>query len=215
MRFLVCQRHHVAPPEVIAEAMWADPGPAAPATVRYLVHTLRGHLDPGRGSPALSPVVCRRGGYALDPDRVWIDADEFERESRGGLAALAAGDRVEARRRLEAAIAVYADDLLLDEPYAEWAILERERLRALACDALRALAELHSEEPEEAARHLERLSELEPFDDDVQRQLISAWLRMGRKSRAARHYHSFRLRLQREFGARPDFELSQLVCTGS
>jgi len=83
-------------------------------------------------------------------------------------------------------------------------------VRALACDALRALAELRRDEPAAAAVHLDRLAEMEPFDDDVQRQLISAWLRLGRKSRAARHYESFRIRLAREFGQRPAFELSNL-----
>jgi DNA-binding SARP family transcriptional activator len=115
-----------------------------------------------------------------------------------------------ASARLEAAVALYADDLLADEPYAEWALRERERVRALACDALRALSELRRDEPAAAAAHLDRLAEMEPFDDDVQRQLISAWLRLGRKSRAARHYESFRIRLAREFGQRPAFELSNL-----
>jgi DNA-binding SARP family transcriptional activator len=76
---------------------------------------------------------------------------------------------------------------------------------------LQGLAEVHGDHPAATAHYLERLAELEPYDDDVQRQLIAAWLRLGRKSRAARHYDSFRVRLAREFGERPDFELSQLV----
>jgi DNA-binding SARP family transcriptional activator len=214
LRFLVCQRHRIAPADVIAEAMWPYPGAGAPITVRCLVHALRARLEPGRAGNALSPVVCHRGGYALDHDQVWIDVDEFEREATSGLAALATGDRARARECLERAVDLYEDDLLTDEPYADWVLVERERLRALAADALRALAELCAEEPHAAAGYLERLSELEPFDDDVERQLLSAWLRMGRKSRAARHYHWFRVRVQREFGAGPELELAPLMRAG-
>jgi DNA-binding SARP family transcriptional activator len=214
LRFLVCQRHRIAPADVIAEAMWPYPGAGAPITVRCLVHALRARLDPGRAGTARSVVVCHRGGYALDHDHVWIDVDEFEREATGGLAALATGDRTRARQCLERAVVLYGDDLLIDEPYADWVLVERERLRALAADALRALAELCADEPHAAVGYLERLSELEPFDDDVERELLSAWLRMGRKSRAARHYHWFSVRVQREFGAMPDFELAPLLRAG-
>ena len=53
-----------------------------------------------------------------------------------------------------------------------------------------------------AIGYLERLAEIEPLDDDVERELLATWLRLGRKSRAARHYRSFRVRLMREFGER-------------
>jgi DNA-binding SARP family transcriptional activator len=212
LRFLVCRRHEVVPTDVIAEAIWADPGAAAPATIRYLVYALRERLEPERGKNAESAsIVSRRGGYALHPEQVWLDADEFEREVSAGLAALEAGDRSRASGCLERAMSLYEGDFLADEPYAEWALVERERLRALACNALRALSEIRGDQPGATAGYLERLAALEPLDDDVQRELISTWLRLGRKSRAARHYHSFRLRLLREFGEPPDFELAQLV----
>jgi DNA-binding SARP family transcriptional activator len=211
LRLLVCERGRVVPTDVIAEAIWHNAGPAAPNTVRHFVHGLRERLEPGRPKHAGSSfVVCRHGGYELDRERVWIDADEFEQEARRGMTALAAGDRRSARERLGRAIELYGGDFLADEPYAEWTLAERERLRALAGSALRGLAELCKTEPEAAAGHLERLAELEPFDTDVQRELILAWLRLGRRSRALSRYRSFRLRLLREFGESPDFELVDL-----
>jgi DNA-binding SARP family transcriptional activator len=212
LRVLVCERHRVAPADAIAEAIWPHAGPAAANTVRHFVHALREKLEPRRPKHGEScSVVCRRGGYALRSEYVWIDADEFEQEAGEGLAALAAGDRVLAHAHLGRAVALYQGDFLSDEPYAEWTFLERERLRAIACNALRALAELHVDHSEVAAKYLERLADMEPYDDDVQRQLISAWLRLGRKSRAARHYHTFRVRMLHEFGERPEFELSDLA----
>ncbi len=213
LRFLVSERRRVVvPADAIGEALWPRAGPGAPNTVRHFVHALRRQLEPGRSSRTeRSAVVCRRGGYGLDGEQVWVDADEFERQAAAGVAALRCGRASVARRHLEGALAVYGGDFLADEPYAEWALRERERIRAIACDALRSLVRLTAGSRERRSQHLERLAELEPFDDDVHRELIATWLSMGRWSRAARHYESFRARLLREFGALPQFELRQLA----
>lgn len=212
LRFLVCARRQIAPADVIAEALWPGARSGGPNTVRHFIHTLRRRLEPGRDCRAApSAVVCRRGGYGLDPDHVWVDADEFERQAELGAAALRCGRLPAARDHLERALVHYRGDFLCDDPYADWALRERERMRAIACDTLRSLVRLGAESRERRTQHLERLAELEPFDDDVHRELIATWLSMGRWSRAARHYDSFRVRLLREFGAVPQFELRQLA----
>jgi len=212
LRVLVCERRRIVPADVIAEAIWPNAGPNAANTVRHFVHALRERLEPdGPAHPETSPVVCRRGGYGLDLQRAWIDADEFEGQAMLGMSAFEQCQRIGARVHLERAVALYADDFLTDEPYAVWALPERERLRGIAADALRALVELGSVSARPVSAWLERLADLEPFDEDVHRELITAWLRMGRWSRAARHYESFRMRLLHEFGALPSFDLGELV----
>jgi len=143
------------------------------------------------------------------------EGDELGQDVRGPN--LGGNDRGKRPRigRLRRAIALYTGDFLADEPYAEWALAERDRLHAVAARALRALADLHVDDPAVAIGYLERLAEVDPLDDDVQRDLLTTWLRLGRKSRAARHYQSFRVRLMREFGERPNFELSHLAAAGS
>jgi DNA-binding SARP family transcriptional activator len=212
LRCLVCERHATVPTEVLAEAVWRQAGPGAPNTVRHFIHTLRERLEPRRGRHCDSSfVVSRRGGYALDREHVWIDADEFEADVSAGQAAAAAGDSARAFERFERACSAYAGDFLSDDPYAEWAMPERERMRGLLACALRALAELRRDDAETACGYLERLAQLEPFDNDTARDLISAWICLGRRSRAARYYQAFQLRLAREFGEQPDFRLTDLV----
>jgi DNA-binding SARP family transcriptional activator len=214
LRYLACERRRVAPADAVAEAIWPQAGPAAANSVRHFVHVLRERLEPQRPKGMQSSyVVCSRGGYALASGRVWIDADEFEAEARRGMAALASGDTRTAELRLVRSSQLYRGDFLSEEPYAEWALAERERLRATACDVLRALAELRAGSPQGSAC-LERLADMEPFDSDVQRKLITTWLRDGRRSRAARHYDTFKWRLMREFGERPGFELAELAVGG-
>jgi len=212
LRFLVNERHRVVPTEVIASAVWGQVGRNAPNTVRHFVHALRERLEPDRPKHGESSfVVSRRGGYTLNGERVWTDVDEFEMEVRRGRAALSCLAREQALERFERAVELYRDDFLADEPYAEWAFAERERLRSLAGDTLRSLSALYEHEPVKSASYLERLGSMEPFDNDVHRELIAALLRLGRRSRAARHYQAFRRRLMGAFGDRPDFELNELL----
>ena len=87
-------------------------------------------------------MIARAGGYELAPNRVAIDADDFEARARAGLEALRRGETARAETELTAAARAYGGDFLADEPYAEWALAERDRLRELAAQVLRGLAGL-------------------------------------------------------------------------
>jgi DNA-binding SARP family transcriptional activator len=212
LKFLVCERRRVVPTDVIAEAIWPQTLTTTSGTVRHSIHALRAHLEPGRGKNEESQYIhAHHGSYALNMERIWVDADAFEDEIRVGLAAFGQGEIGAAKQHLERALALYQGDFLADEPYADWALGEREQLRELVQKPLRVLAELSAKKPYRAAAYLERLAEMEPFDNEIQRSLISLWLKQGRKSRAVRHYHAFQLRLLKQFSEEPSFALSDLV----
>lgn len=213
LKLLVCERRRVVPVDEIAEAIWPDSGREALGNTRHFVHRLRSTLEPVRkGYGRSSFVIGSSGGYALDRDRVWIDADEFERSAEEGLRALERVDCCVARGRLEHAVSLYRGDMLADEPYADWASDERDRLREIAIRALQALILMARERGDLAAAtaHLQKLAELEPFDSAVQRELLIALLEQGRRSEALRRYAAFAARLRREFGQEPDFTLKSL-----
>jgi len=148
----------------------------------------------------------------IDRRHVYVDADDFEDQVRAGLAHLEAGRTALARERLEQALQLYRGDFLADEPYADWAIAQRDLLRRLAADALRALAAIsrRTGDLEAAAAHTERLGELEPFDVDVHREIIQLCLLRGRRSEAMRRYAALRVRILRTFGEDIDFTLTDL-----
>ncbi len=134
LKYLVCLRHEVAASEQIAEAIW--PG-AAPhdglASVRHYVHVLRELLEPDRPTRAPSSFIAtRRGGYGLVSDQVWVDAEAFQRRASAGLRLHLDGLLEPAGAALEAAIALFGGQFLPDEPDAEWALEERDRLHQLA-----------------------------------------------------------------------------------
>ena len=208
LRYLIAHRGRPASSEAIADALWPDRGPAAMANVRYSIYKLREHLEgPERSGASL--IVRRPGGYHLDPARVRLDVDGFVAGVAAGLEAQAQGDAGRAERELRAALSLYRGDFLAEEPYGDWAVDERDRLRGRAGDALRALSELAlgADRLDHAAAHLERLARMEPFDSDVHRRLVEVCLRRGRRTEAVRHYAALRLRLQRAFGELPDFAL--------
>jgi DNA-binding SARP family transcriptional activator len=214
LKYLVGERRRVASSDQIAEAMWPDTGPEeARNRLRYYVHALREKLEPEREwrSPSRF-VVARRGGYLLDTSQVWIDADEFEREVRAGLTAFEQELIRPAAAHLTGALGLYRDGFLVEDPYAEWALPERERLRELAGRALRTMVEIQSRlgNLDEVATHARRLAEMEPFDTDAQKMFIEICLRRGRRSEAFRRYSALRKRMLASFGEEPDFDLTAM-----
>jgi DNA-binding SARP family transcriptional activator len=213
LKYLVCERGRVVPLEELIEVFWPNAGRAGAANVRQAIHTLRDRLEPARprGKPS-GYVVARPGGYELAPGRVAIDADDFEARARAGLDALQRGATERAAEALAAAARAYGGTFLADEPYAEWALAERERLRDLAAQVLRGLAGIcrAAGEQDAAAEHLQRLVELEPLDLEAQRELLGLMLGRGRHSEALRRYEIVRRRYRRTFGSDLGFTLADL-----
>jgi DNA-binding SARP family transcriptional activator len=212
-KLLVAERHRNVFCDEIISLLW--PPDSSPDTrgVRYFVHELRDQLEPGGAvDPPSSFVVATRGGYALDRRRVWVDADVFERLVTEG-SGVAGADDGRARDLIREGIALYRGDFLADEPYSEWALAERDRLRDLAAGALRILAEIETREADLAAATttLVRLTELEPFDIDVHRELFALLLRRGRRSETLRRYETLRRRMLSTFDEPLDFSLSPLI----
>jgi DNA-binding SARP family transcriptional activator len=213
LKYLVCERDSVVPAEKIAEALWPNSGREALSSVRHYIHGLRDKLEPGRSPRGGSQfIVTVRGGYAINRRHVRIDADVFSEAVRDGLGVFNRGETDSATELLELAMSLYRGDLLEDELYAEWAMPERDRLRAMATDSLRALAQisLSRSDHAEAVKHLERLAEFEPYDSDVHKELLRVLLAAGRRSEAMRRYSTFRARLGREFRSEPGFALTDL-----
>jgi DNA-binding SARP family transcriptional activator len=214
LKYLASERGRAVPLEELLEVFWPTAGRTGASSVRQAVHTLRDHLEPGRtrGLPSAF-VVARQGGYALAAGRVQVDADDFEAHARAGLRTLGPGPSERAVVALEAAADAYGGDFLADEPYADWALAERERLCDVAAQVLRALAE-HKRaagDLDGAATHLQRLADLEPLDLVVQRELIGSMLQRGRHSEAFRRFELVRRRYKRAFGEEPGFSLGDVA----
>lgn len=206
--YLACAPRPLARPiarDVLAELIWPDRSQEQARTnLRTAVHRLRLDLDPYLEVTRQSVGVNLAGGAAFD-------VAEFE-------ASLATGD-------LAAATAIYQGDFLagfyLDgsPAFEQWALLERERLRALAlnaCQQLIARATAASR-IDDAIAATQRLLQLDPLHEPAHRQLMRLHLRAGRRGAALTQYEICRSLLARELDVPPDaatVALYEEICAG-
>ncbi|MEZ5832540.1 MAG: BTAD domain-containing putative transcriptional regulator [Dongiaceae bacterium] len=181
----------------LAGMLWSERGDKqARDSLKQAVLRLRKALD-GAGSDALQSA---REFVTLDAVAVSIDVAQFEQLIRTGTP-----DSV-AR-----AMTLYRGDLLdglevRDPAFEEWLLMERQRLRDLAREALAKLLAQHmadgAHEPAVAAAR--RLISLDPLREDAHRALMRIYAEQGQTALALKQYQTCRDRLQQELGIKPE-----------
>jgi DNA-binding SARP family transcriptional activator/uncharacterized protein HemY len=110
----------------------------------------------------------------------------------------------------EAGLAVYQGDLL-SEIYDDWVLEERDSCREQALSVLQRLVRFYQAQGavEQALGVARRLVELEPLDEEAQRNLLRLYLLLGRKREALEQYRRAVKALE-ELGEQPGPELESL-----
>jgi DNA-binding SARP family transcriptional activator len=187
----------------LATLLWGDaPDEQAHHRLRQALFDLRKAL------PATRPrcLVADARSLALNAAAVEVDVAAFERlVTRATPAALAQ------------AATLYRGDLLdglaVKEPgFEDWLVVERERLRELALNALGKLLGHHVETgpDERAIQTALRLLALDPLREDAHRGLMRLFARQGRRGAALRQYQVCVSVLGRELGVEPEGETKRL-----
>ncbi|NRF65721.1 hypothetical protein HLB44_01855 [Aquincola sp. S2] len=207
--YLLTQRRRAVPRLEVAELLW--PGQDSDSARRCLSTALwRLKQCIGSGPPLLAACGC--DDLALnDGARVWVDAWAFEQR----LAPLLRRDpdtlAPAELARLERGLRLYCGPYLAGID-AEWALIERQRLRSLYCDALYQLT-LACVARAQWARALawgRLLAREEPLREDVQRTLMLALAHTGNRAGALAQYREHAQRLARELGVEPMAETRAL-----
>ncbi|MEU9828141.1 ATP-binding protein [Micromonospora chersina] len=191
----------------VMDICWPDADrQSALGSLRVALHAARRALEPGLAPRSASAYLTTDGMLLrLEPDRVWVDADEAQHLA---TAALETGDR----QRLAAALAAFSGELLPEDRYAAWARTRREQLAELH-DRLR-LAQaqdlLADGSPDEAALVAQGVLADSPADERAHQLLIDAYLRQGLPRQAVRQFHRCREILDAELGIRPGRETERL-----
>lgn len=216
--FFVTHRNRRLPKEVIGEALWPEFSPDRLGNnLNVAVSTLRKILEPELESGAMSRHVLRDGDqyiFELTADD-YLDVDAFDELSRPALV-----DRPELTEdeltALERARALYQADYARDEPYKEYLVLERERLRDRYLTVLSALGRHYEtkEDFETALSLSEEILRSDNYREDVYQQMIRLYLKMGDRGRAMRTYRVCEDVLRDELGVSPDDRTRSLVAEG-
>jgi DNA-binding SARP family transcriptional activator/predicted ATPase len=190
------------PRERLASLLWGDMGESrARRCLRQALFMLRKAL--GEGSAAL---VIEGETVALDPALVEVDAVEFEGQIADGTPAA-----------LERASTLYRGELLeglalLEAPFEEWLLAERERLGEMALEALAKLLrhQRAAGATQAALQTALRLLALDPLQEPVHRMVMRLYAQLGRRGSALRQYQVCLGVLQRELSVEPETTTKQL-----
>ncbi|MDE3076202.1 MAG: winged helix-turn-helix domain-containing protein, partial [Chloroflexota bacterium] len=194
--------------EELMELLWPEAEPSlASSNLRVVLHELRHVLEPGLSKGRTSRWVVGEGDLIyLDPsDNCWCDVEEFSLQVQAFEAHLGQDELEEALGTGRAACDLYAADLLEDEPYLEWCLEERERLREVYVNLLRRMAAMYAQrnELDAAMAACRQALAADAMREEMHRQLMQLLWQAGRPDEALRQYESCRKMLQAEFGAAP------------
>ncbi|HEV8649903.1 MAG TPA: BTAD domain-containing putative transcriptional regulator [Actinomycetes bacterium] len=205
LKYLLTHRAPWPAREVLMEVFWPDSTPeAARNSLNVAVHGLRRALRAAADAPV---VVLEGGAYRLHADvGLWLDIDEFERHVASGRQLEETGELTGAIAEYELAASVYQGDFLADDPYEEWSVLSRERLRLEYLDTLDRLSQLYFGQGSYAscAALCRRIIERDSCREDAHRRLMRCYSRQGQPHLALRQYQACAEALRGELGVEPD-----------
>lgn len=150
LKYLLVHRRQHTSREVLMDIFWPNVAPeTARNNLNVAMHSLRKLL---RSAIFLPVILYQEGGYVFDPNlQIWLDIEEFARCVQEGQRLEARNQISAARTEYEAAISLYQGDFLEQNPYEEWTILDRERLRITYLDTLDRLSQIYFNQEQYAA----------------------------------------------------------------
>jgi DNA-binding SARP family transcriptional activator len=190
--------------EALMEEFWPGAAPeAARNSLNVAVHGLRRAL---RTATHATVVRFEDGHYRLDPGvRLWLDVEEFERHVEAGRQLEQTAQATAATAEYELAASLYQGDFLAEDPYEEWPVLTRERLRLAYLDTLDRLSHLYFTQAQYAAcaSLCQRILERDPCREDAHRRLMRCYSRQGQTHLALRQFRACADSLMDELGVEP------------
>lgn len=205
LKYLVLNHRQVVPREVLMDLFWPDAEPeTARNNLNVAIHAIRCAL---RGVIDRPVILYRNGAYSIAPDmQVWLDVEEFDR-------LVSAGQRLESRNQsaavseYEAAISLYQEDFLQENPYEGWTALTRESLRMAYLNTLDSLSRIYFSQQRYAACVMacQRILDRDRCREDAHCMLMRCYSRQGQDHMALRQYQMCveSLRLELDVGPAP------------
>jgi len=166
--------------------------------------TLRKVLDPDKCFAADHYLVADRRALSLRVEHVAVDVADLLRTVRRAQDAADRGDWTEADQLLGSPVAAYPGDFLEEDLYEDWAVDCREVARSAAVGAARLRVEgaRRRGDRDAAARHLEALLQLDPYDEPAWLMLLAELHELRRHGEVRRH-HARYVRRMCEIGVAP------------
>jgi DNA-binding SARP family transcriptional activator len=201
--------------EVLAELFWPEtPLERALASLQSAVHQVRRAMASSEAELVSRPaIVYADDNYGLNPLlELRSDVDIFRHQFLEARALEARGQVEGACEAFRLAAKVYGGELLPDERYEDWVAMERASLEADQLVVLTRLVQIHLSrgaylEAIQSGRHL---LEVDSTREDVHRDVMRCYSRLGQRSEALRQYRRCFEALQAELELIPEAETTAL-----
>jgi DNA-binding SARP family transcriptional activator len=211
LKYLLLQHTRTIPRDVLMDIFWPDAGvETARNNLNVAMHSLRKSL---RETVSLPVIKFEDGTYGLEPNlQLWLDIDEFQKCVTVGQQLEDRDKLIEAVAEYEAAISLYQGDLLEQNPYEEWTVLDRERLRIVYLETLDRLSQIYfSQERYTACRTVCQLILVrDRCREDAHCLLMRCYSRQGQNHLALRQYQICVEVLKKELDVEPMADTTEL-----
>ncbi len=206
LAYLLLQRHKVHSREFLADLFWGEHSQQkARGSLNTAIWKLKKAIEP-EGIPTgtyLKNSPPAEVGFNQD-SKYWLDAEIFE-QGINKILILPVQTVTEAQLLdLNKVLELYKGDLL-EGVYSDWAVRERERLRALFLKSLIYLLQFYGFHGvyEKAIAYGQQVLNLDPLREEIHRELIRLYDQNGERSLAVRQYEFCRSILAKELGISP------------
>jgi len=218
LRYLAAHPHYRATTDTLIEALWPeDDGDTARHKLHVAVSALRQSLNDAFDCPKGGGyLLCRDGVYLLNPAiTVTTDVEEFLALYEAGRCARQESERARQDamvRHYEEACRLYTGPFLQEDLYADWSLIQRERLALSHLTMCEALADHYAEAGhyDDAIGWAATILAENRCDEAAHRGLMRAYAASGRRGEAVRQYQRCERVLAEDIGVQPMPETTAL-----
>ena len=206
LAYLLVQPRRAYSRDALMELGWGDrPQDQARSCLNTALWRLRNILEPDGVQRGAYLLTGKAGDVTFNWDGdFWMDMDAFQAAARPILAdGWEAVDERQAQL-LEQVTQLYHGDLL-EGLYYDWALEERERMRAIYLNCLSYLLHYYRahDHLEQAIATGQKILRHDPLREEVHRDLISIFFQNGQRALAVQQYELCCTALQNELGIGP------------
>ena len=213
LAYLLLQRHRTHSREILVDVFWGEQNhEKARRTLNTALWRLKKVLEP-EGIPAGTYLISPHSGEVgfNRQSQYWLDVEVFEQEADHLIVyppEKADGPNIQ---EFEKTLDLYKGELL-EDVYDDWALRERERLRALYLKTLMYLMHYYKFQKsyEKASAYGQQILNLDPIQEDIHREMMRIYLESGQRALAARQYGICQFTLAKELGISPMEETQML-----
>jgi ATP/maltotriose-dependent transcriptional regulator MalT/two-component SAPR family response regulator len=207
LKFIVARGGRHVPDYAVQDALWPDSdGDAAHNAFTTTLHRLRNLLKTPDG------LIHREGSLSCNIRVIWTDIWAFEHICRlieNRLNSPRPDDRISPL--LDDLLALYRGPFIPDEP-ADWAIVERQRLKTLFLDTIQKIARRFERQRrwQQAIRCYRLALNVESVSEMFYENLMRIYAKMGKPGEALLVYRQYKAVLQASLGLPPSSRMSGL-----